>query len=176
MTQPRCTAGYKVRRRGRSSFSAGPAGSTESRLNFEAHKFLFFPLCRRLRRSQLTKKRNGFPLTERGRSSLLFCTSSDPTIGQCLLISMAKEYVGYSGAEPSSPGHVVAAVTWEGKENVQAVSATSGGPFSAASKSIAKGVLRSKRANVSWWQSFSVVPGIPIPTHPLFSCTGLFFS
>jgi len=48
---------------------------------------------------------------------------------------MAKEYVGYSGEEPSSPGHSVAAVTWEGEESVQAISATSAGPFSAASES-----------------------------------------
>jgi len=68
--------------------------------------------------------------------------------GQCLLLTMAKEYVGYSGEEPSSPGHLIAAVTWEGKENVQAVSATSSGPSSAASKSITKGVLAAKSQRI----------------------------
>jgi hypothetical protein len=87
-----------------------------------------------------------------------------------------QEYVGYSGEEPSSPGHFVAAVIWEGKENVQAVSATSRRALLSGKQANSKCVLRSKRANVSWWQSFSVVPRIPIPIHPLFSCTGLFFS
>jgi len=90
---------------------------------------------------------------------------------------MAKEYVGYSGEEPSSPGHFVAAVTWEGKENVQAVTATSSGPFSAASKLYSANVFypQSQRLRIPVAIIF-LSPRIPIPTHPLFSCTGLFFS
>jgi len=80
------------------------------------HKFSSFPLCHGLRRP-LNKKKRPHPV-DRARTDgdlLFFAHRVTRPQGQCLLISIAKEYVGYSGEEPSSPGHSVAAVTCEGK-------------------------------------------------------------
>merc|ERR1719271_1393579 len=79
------------------------------------HIFSFFPLCRGLRLPLNEKKETASGSTERGWRSFCFAHRAIRPEGQCFLISMAKEYVGYSGEEPSSPGHSVAAVTCEGK-------------------------------------------------------------
>lgn len=80
------------------------------------HKFSSFPLCHGLRRPLNKKKTASRRQSADGRRSFCFFAHrvTRPQ-GQCLLISIAKEYVGYSGEEPSSPGHSVAAVTCEGK-------------------------------------------------------------
>lgn len=140
--------------------------------NFEAQYFSSFPVVLWTPPSRPEKRETAFPSPGRGQRSFCFAHRA-ARFGPVLSASMAKEYVGYSGEKPSSPGHSSAAGAWEGKESVQATSATSAEPLSAARKSISmmcSAQIKSQRILLAYFFfRLSPPPTHPIPPAPVFS-------
>lgn len=93
-----------------------------------------------------------------------------------LLTSMANEYVGYSGEEPSSPGHSVAAVVGKGRRVYRRDFRNLRRALLSGKQISSNCVLRRKEPTYLIGISFSIYSSNPRSTPPLFSGTGLIFS
>merc|ERR1712118_582096 len=144
--------------------SAAPAGFG-GRLNFEAH-ILILSVASRTPRPRRRKRETAKPVGRARTEIFLFCTSSDPTWVNVIDLDGQRVRGLLRGRTVESRTLRRCRSLGREGECTGEIFATSAGPFSAASKSVATVFCAEKNQRILLASVFPYIPPIPVPLLP----------